>query len=254
MSEDGFKKSSLRDTLESLVVTVILAVFGTTFVVQAFKIPSGSMEKTLLIGDHLLVNKFLYAVPTPWIERLLPYRDVRRGDIVVFKFMWPADPGLPTEHYVKRVVGLPGDRIRIQNRRVFINGTPYPEPFVNHIDPARHFPQDDFPSPEFNEVSSVRAGWLLEMEDQVQNGELIVPEGRYFVLGDNRESSLDSRFWGFVPRQVISGRPLLVYWSYEATREDYARDSLKDKIGQTLDLIIHFPFKTRWRRMFQLVH
>ncbi len=253
MSE-GFKKSSLRDTIESLVVTVILAVFGTTFVVQAFKIPSGSMEKTLLIGDHLLVNKFVFANPTPGIGFLLPYREVRRGDIIVFKYMWPSDPAQPIEHYVKRIVGLPGDRIRIVNRQVFINGQPYTEPFVYHNNPGVHSAGDDFPTSDYDFVARARPDWLPELEDNIRNGELVVPEGKYFAMGDNRESSADSRFWGFVPREVISGKPLIVYWSYESTREDYAKNSWIDKIGQTLDLIIHFPFKTRWQRMFHLVH
>jgi signal peptidase I len=253
MSE-GFKKSPLRDTFESLVVTVILAVFGTTFVVQAFKIPSGSMEKTLLIGDHLLVNKFIYAVRTPWIEHLLPYREVRRGDIIVFKYMWPSDRSLPGEHYVKRIVGLPGDRIRIVNRQVFINGQPYSEPWVYHVNPEIHSAGDDYPTSDFDFVARARPEWLPELEEQTHNGELVVPEGRYFAMGDNRESSADSRFWGFVPREVISGSPLVVYWSYETTRDEQARTSMSEQIGQTLDLIIHFPFKTRWRRTFHLVH
>jgi signal peptidase I len=247
MSE-GFKKSPLRDTIESLVVTVILAVFGTTFVVQAFKIPSGSMEKTLLIGDHLLVNKFVFAVPTPWIERVMPYRDIRRGDIVVFKFMWQAG-----EHYVKRVVGLPGDRLRVVNRQIYINGQPYAEPFVYHYDPERHFAGDDFPTSDFDFVSRARADWLPEMDEQIREGELLVPPGHYFVMGDNRESSSDSRFWGFVPREVITGKPLVVYWSYETSRDEFAMNSWGDRIKQTFDLVVNFFSKTRWRRTFYWV-
>ena len=224
MSE-GFKKSPLRDTIESLVVTVILAVFGTTFVVQAFKIPSGSMEKTLLIGDHLLVNKFVFAIPTPWVERVLPYREIRRGDIVVFKFMWQ-----PGEHYVKRVVGLPGDRLHIVNRQIYINGQPYAEPFVYHYDPERHFAGDSFPTSDFDFVSRARPDWLPEMDEQIHDGELVVPPGHYFVMGDNRESSSDSRVWGFVPREVITGKPLVVYWSYETSRDEFAKDSWPDRI------------------------
>jgi len=250
---EGFKKSPLRDTIESLVVTVILAIFGTTFVVQAFKIPSGSMENTLLIGDHLLVNKFIFAVPTAWINRILPYRDVRRGDIVVFKYMWPSDRTQPGEHYVKRVVGLPGDRLHVVNRQVYINGQPYAEPFVYHYDPDRHFAGDDFPTADFDFVSRARPDWLPEMEDQIRNGELVVPPGRYFMMGDNRESSSDSRFWGFVPREVISGKPLIVYWSFETTREEYAMSSWADRFKQTFDLVVNFYSKTRWRRTFHWV-
>ena len=251
---EGFKKSPLRDTFESLVVTVILAVFGTTFVVQAFKIPSGSMEKTLLIGDHLLVNKFVFGFPPNFIDRVFPYREVRRGDIVVFKFMWSSNRSQRGEHYVKRVVGLPGDRIRIDHRRIFVNGKPYAEDWVYHHDPERHSAGDDFPTSDFDFVSRARADWLTEMEEQVRNGELVVPPGRYFVMGDNRESSSDSRFWGFVPREVITGKPLIIYWSYESTREEFAKDSWRDRITQIFDLVVNFISKTRWRRTFHWVH
>jgi len=250
---EGYKKSSVRDTFESLVVTVILAVFGTTFILQAFKIPTGSMETTLLIGDHLLVNKFVFASPKGWLARLLPYREIRRGDIVVFKFPPSADQSQSGEHFVKRVVGLPGDHVRIQHRKVIVNGQPYDEPFVRHTYLDQLRPGDDFPPAEDAYMSGATTRWTLDMQNYVRNGELTVPPARYFVMGDNREQSWDSRFWGFVPRELITGRPLVIYWSYETSRDEYARNSLSDRVSQTLDLVIHFFTKTRWRRTLDLV-
>ena len=250
---EGPKKSPTRDTLESLVVTVILAVFGTTFVIQAFKIPTGSMETTLLIGDHLLVNKFAFAYPTGKLARVLPYREIRRGDVVVFKFPPSEDTSQAGEHFVKRVVGLPGDRVRILHRQVFVNGQVLEEPFVHHTYLDQLRPGDDFPLGTSDYLRGMTTPWSDELPDHVKDGELVVPPGHYFVMGDNREQSWDSRFWGFVPRELVTGRPLIIYWSYETPREEYTRNSVWDKVTQTADLIIHFFTKTRWRRTFGLV-
>jgi signal peptidase I len=250
---EGHKKSSTRDTLESLVVTVILAIFGTTFVLQAFKIPTGSMENTLLIGDHLLVNKFVYAYPTGLLARLLPYREIRRGDVVVFKFPPSEDQTQSGEHFVKRVVGLPGDRVRIFHRQVLVNSEALKEPFVRHTYLDQLRPGDDFPPSPSEYLRGSTSDWGVEMQNHIRNGELVVPPGHYFVMGDNREQSWDSRFWGFVPRELISGKPLLVYWSYETTRDDYTRTSFGDRLAQTFDLVLNFFSKTRWRRTFGLV-
>ncbi len=247
------KKSSTRDTVESLLVTVILAIFGTTFILQAFKIPTGSMETTLLIGDHLLVNKFAFAAPQGWLARVLPYREIRRGDIIVFKFPGRDDPVNSGEHFVKRVVGVPGDRIRIFHRQVFVNGQPYAEPFVHHTYLDQMRPGDDFPPAGNDYLSGATTGWTDEMASYLQKGELVVPPGHYFAMGDNREQSWDSRFWGFVPRELITGKPLIIYWSYETPRDEYGRNTFFDRASQIVDLIIHFPTKTRWRRTFGLV-
>jgi signal peptidase I len=250
-------KSSTRDTFESLVVTVILAVFGTTFVLQAFKIPTGSMEDTLLIGDHLLVNKFIFAAQGGFLARILPYRELRRRDVIVFKFTPTSDDQTePGEHFVKRVIGLPGDHIRIFHRQVFVNGVRQDEPYVRH-DPAyadELRPGDDFPPPDSEYLSGATSAWDAEIASYVKNGELIVPPGKYFVMGDNREQSWDSRFWGFVSRNVVTGRPLLIYWSFITPRDEYLHNSLSDRISQVVDLIIHFPTKTRWRRTLKFVH
>ena len=251
---EPYKKSATRDTFESLVVTVILAIFGTTFVVQAFKIPTGSMEDTLLIGDHLLVNKFVFAVRAV-LSRVLPYRDIRRRDVIVFKYPSSDDEAQePGEHFVKRVIGVPGDRIRVDHRRLFVNGQEQNEPYVRHAFPPDDVrPGDSFPPApgEYLPGSTVR--WSTEIQNYIKNGELVVPAGRYFVMGDNREESWDSRFWGFAPREVISGRPLIIYWSFETPRNEYQRSSLGDRLAQSLDLIIHFFSKTRWLRTLKLV-
>jgi signal peptidase I len=253
--DETIKKSSTRDTFESLVVTVILAIFGTTFVLQAFKIPTGSMKNTLLIGDHLLVNKFIFAPPDGVLARLLPYRDLRRGDVVVFKFTPTDGQTEPGEHFVKRVIGVPGDQIRIFHRQVFVNGKAQDEPYVRH-DP-RYVDQlrsgDDFPPPENEYLSGTTSSWDAEISSVVQKGELVVPPGKYFVMGDNREESWDSRFWGFVSRSVVIGRPVLIYWSFDTAPDEYVHTSLSDRISQVVDLIVHFPTKTRWRRTFNFV-
>ncbi|HEV2178418.1 MAG TPA: signal peptidase I [Terriglobia bacterium] len=247
------KKSAARDTFESLIVTVILAVFGTTFVIQAFKIPTGSMENTLLVGDHLLVNKFAFAGEAHSAAGLLPYREIHRGDVLVFKFPGAVEEAQePGEHFVKRVIGVPGDHIKIVHRQVFVNGQALEEPYVHHDYPDQVRPGDDFPgSPEF--LSEATPEWAQDYSNHVRNGELVVPPDSYFMMGDNREHSWDSRFWGFVPRPLVSGRPLLIYWSFATPEEEYTQTSFSDRVSQTADLVFHFFSKTRWRRTFRFV-
>ena len=253
MAED-IKKSSLRDTFESLVVTVILAVFGTTFVIQAFKIPTGSMENTLLIGDHLLVNKFAFAWQFGALRHLEPYREPQRGDVLVFKFPGSGEEAQePGEHFVKRLIGVPGDHIRIVHRQVFRNGQALQEPYLHHDYPGEVRPGDDFPPPSPASLPGTTPEWAESLENNVKNGDLVVPPGEYFVMGDNREHSWDSRFWGFVPSELISGRPLLIYWSFETPEQEYLQTSIGDRISQMFVLVIHFFTKTRWRRTFRIV-
>jgi len=240
-------RASLREYAESLLVTVILALFGTSFVVQAFKIPSQSMEETLLVGDHLLVNKFIYGGRGAWYDRWLPYRDVRRGDIIVFKF--PFDEHA---HYVKRVIATPGDRLKIVDQQVFVNGERLVETYKVH-DPATYDPfGDNFPpaQPGFLQ-RSLRPEWAGQILSHVQNSELVVPPGNYFVMGDNRDHSWDSRYWGFVGREAIMGRPLIIYWSVDATSADYTDRSFFGRITGIGRTLAHLPMKTRWSRMFR---
>jgi signal peptidase I len=235
---------------ESLLVTILIALFGTTFILQAFKIPSESMQPTLLIGDYLLVNKFIFEGRGAWYERFLPYRPIQRGDIIVFKF--PFDDH---QHYVKRVIGLPGDRIRIFEQRVYVNGQPIIEPYVVH-DPAFEDPfGDNFPPVNSNFFRmGVRPEWADQILDHVVRGELVVPPGHYFALGDNRDHSLDSRYWGFVSADSVMGRPMLVYWSVRATGSDYADRDLSSALYRMIDTARHLGARTRWHRLFHTVH
>jgi signal peptidase I len=231
-----------RSTLAEWTVTIILLLFGVTTLVQAYVIPTGSMEDTLLIGDHLLVDKLAYAPAGPVSKYLLPYQSIKRGDIIVFRY--PVDV---SQTYVKRVVGVPGDRIRLENKQVIRNGERIVEPYVYHkmdyIDSYR----DNFPG----EPNTPLAGSAAEMlEKHKVNGEVVVPPGFYFAMGDNRDSSFDSRYWGFVPRANIIGKPLIIYWSYDAPTEALASSSIS--LDHALDLVQNFFVKTRWRRTFQL--
>lgn len=252
-SSAASSRASLKaviDFLESLIVTILLAVFGTTFIVQAFKIPSESMEPALLVGDHLLVNKFLFEGNGAWYDKLLPYRPVRRGDIIVFKFPYDDHP-----HYVKRVIGLPGDRIRIANRGVYVNGQRLAEPYAVH-DPSADDPFDDnFPpaNRHFMEFG-LRPEWASQIMKYVQHDELVVPPERYFVMGDNRDHSWDSRYWGFVDRDAIMGRPMVIYWSVDATASDYTDRSLFGSARGIERTLLHVASRTRWHRMLREVH
>jgi signal peptidase I len=245
-------QTTFSEYLESLLVTVILALFGTSFVVQAFKIPSQSMERTLLVGDHLLVNKFIFGGQGAWYEKLLPYRELERGDIIVFKF-----PYLDHPHFVKRVIGLPGDRLKIVDQQVYVNGTPLNEPYVVH-DPNSGYGDPlnyNFP-PVGNQMylSSLQPEWARDIRKYIQGDELVVPPGKYFAMGDNRDHSLDSRYWGFVDRDAIMGRPFLIYWSINANSMDYGNTTFGERILGIFDTLRHLPARTRWNRMLHTVH
>jgi signal peptidase I len=243
--------TTLREYAESLLVTVILALFGTSFVVQAFKIPSQSMEQTLLVGDHLLVNKFIFGGRGDWYDRFLPYRAIRRGDISVFKF-----PFAEHAHYVKRVIAAPGDRVKIVDQQVYVNGRPLAEPYVVH-DPAAPFDSygDNFPPVNRHFLRrNLQPEWAEQILASVENGDLVVPPNKYFVMGDNRDHSWDSRYWGFVDREAVMGRPIVIYWSIDATSADYTDRSFFGRLVGLVDALAHLPMKTRWGRMLRGVH
>jgi signal peptidase I len=216
-----FRKSTVREYFESIVVTAIIALFATTFVVQAFKIPTGSMESNLLIGDHLLVNKFVYGVHDGPFSMLFPYKELKRGDVIVFKY-----PKEPEVAYVKRLIGLPGETVEMVGHTIYINGKPLAENYTQFIDP----------------------GSIYE-----HYGPYHVPEDSYFAMGDNRDNSLDSRFWGFVPRGHILGKALAIYWSYETPRDEYLQIGLSDRAKQFADVFLNFFTKTRWRRTLRII-
>jgi len=233
-----------RGAIAEWTVTILLLLFGTTTLVQAFVIPTGSMEDTLLIGDHLLVDKLAYAPPGPVSKHLLPYSDVKRGDIIVFRY--PIDIN---QTFVKRVIGVPGDHIRLENKQVYLNGKKLAEPYKYHKTEYIDSYRDNFPG-EPNVAVFPPAQVMLE--SNVKKGEVVVPPDNYFAMGDNRDSSLDSRYWGFVPRKNIIGKPLIIYWSYDAPTDRLASPTIG--FDHMLDLAQNFFVKTRWSRTFKLIH
>jgi len=233
-----------RGAIAEWTVTILLLLFGTTTLVQAFVIPTGSMEDTLLIGDHLLVDKLAYAPPGPVSKHLMPYSDVKRGDIIVFRY--PVDIN---QTFVKRVIGVPGDRIRLENKQVYLNGQKLVEPYKYHKTEYIDSYRDNFPG-EPN-VALLPPGQVM-LEHNVVKGEVVVPPDNYFAMGDNRDSSLDSRYWGFVPRKNIIGKPLIIYWSYDAPTERLASPTVG--LDHIMDLAQNFFTKTRWNRTFKLIH
>jgi len=241
-------RADLPASLQSLLVTVVIAIFIVTFVVQAFQIPSESMEDTLLIGDYLLVDKLRYGGGS-FGDGVMPYRRIHRGDIIVFKY--PVDP---KQHFVKRVIALPGDHLRLQNRKVYVNGNPLSEPYVRYTGRVSEPFRDDFPQLTIV-PPGLEGGWWLQMKKLVEDNQLIVPDGNYFVMGDNRDDSLDSRYWGFVPRENVIGRPLLIYWSVRSMDQDMPDSpTAGDKIFHFAYAVTHLFQITRWDRTFRLVH
>lgn len=221
------KKSTFREYYEALLIALVFVNFARIFAFQAFKIPSGSMEDNLKIGDHIIVNKFIYGPKDPIASRLLPLRDVRRGDVIVFRF--PEDP---ETDFVKRVIGLPGETLTIRDKRVFIDGEEIAEPYVVFDDPRTFKRNHPYSSRD-------------------QFGPFVIPADSYFAMGDNRDHSHDSRFWGTVPRSMIKGRAFMVYWSIDIApeQESTARARLRE-LGR---VVLNFFTKTRWKRTFFVV-
>jgi signal peptidase I len=214
MAEATFQKSTVREYFESIVVAVILALFVRTFVFQAFKIPTGSMKPNLLVGDHLLVNKFIFAPAATWFERaLLPMRPIDRGDVIVFKF-----PEEPERDFIKRVIGLPGDTLELKNQTIHINGMPLLEPYAHYLFPP------------------VGEGQADSFDLRRKYGPVSVPAGHYFMMGDNRDDSQDSRFWGFLPASYVKGRALFIYWSFDTPDDGSAPTSF---LGVRWDRLLH---------------
>jgi signal peptidase I len=228
-------RSLLFEYLEALLIAVIFAVFARTWAFQAFKIPTGSMEENLLIGDHILVNKFVYGPAASPLERfLLPVHTVRRGDVVVFKF--PEDP---TRDFIKRCIGLPGDEIEIVDKTVFVNGKKVEDQGYTYHSDLHTYPRSDF----------LESG----MRQRDNFGPMVVPPGSYFFMGDNRDNSNDSRFWGTVPAEYIKGRAFVVYWSFENSLETAAWPGYRSKAKQLVNVFLRFFTHTRWERTLRLV-
>jgi len=225
------KRNAVREYFELIVETALFVFFVMTFVVQAFQIPTGSMEDTLLVGDFLLVNKFAYAEPLfPLEDFIIPNKELERGDIVVFKY-----PKQLSKDFVKRLIALEGDEIKIEDKQVYINGSPVIEDYKIHNDTQVYTESNSY-----------------HYDDYIRDnfGPLIVPPGQCFVLGDNRDNSMDSRYWGTLPLNYIKGRPWIIYFSYKAERDAYLKTSLKEKLKR----LVKFIPLARWNRMFKIIN
>ncbi len=253
----GKRAKPLRESfIRVWAPTLVAAIFIITFNVQAFEIPSGSMEKTLLIGDHLLVDRIRFAPPPHWLPGVLPYRPVRHGDIMVFMTPVRSEKGV---HLVKRVIGLPGDRIRLVNGVVYRNGRPLREPYAlrQPVGCNATLPNPALQNwPDGGPLAYTTERWAATEGQYIHDGQVVVPPGNYFVMGDNRLCSFDSRYWGFVPRANIIGRPEVVYWSYRSKASQYGlpgHGNIAASVESWPSVLWHLPTRTRWERTFHIV-
>jgi len=247
------KEEKPRETtvefLASLAGVLVTGLFIITFILQAFEIPSSSMEDTLLIGDHVFVNREQFAPQTRWLGPLLPYRDIRRGDIVVF--LSPEEKGL---FVVKRIIGIPGDKIHLRDGVVYRNGEKLDEPYVRHKLADYNPYRDNFPAVPPSEMYGVRnQEWQFALPSHLEAGDLVVPPNSFFGMGDNRDVSYDSRYWGFIPRANVIGRPMFIYWSFTTPPDQYQMREVGDRLGFLAHIVIHFFDETRWSRTFKAV-
>jgi signal peptidase I len=242
-------RETMVEFLASLAGLLVIVLFAMTFVLQNFEIPTSSMEDTLLIGDHVIVNREVFAPPSHWIGSLMPYREIHRGDTVVF--LSPEEPGL---FVVKRIIGIPGDHIHLRDGVVYRNSERLTEPYVKHEGESYDPYRDNFPALPPSEMYGVKnEKWTAEFQSHIDGGDIVVAPQSYFAMGDNRDVSYDSRYWGFIPRQNIIGRPLLIYWSFVTPPDQYLKQAMSDRIGFVVHIIIHFFSDTRWSRTFRIV-
>jgi signal peptidase I len=243
-------RETMVEFLASLAAVLVTGLFIITFVVQAFEIPSSSMEDTLLIGDHVFVNRIVFAPKTAWVGPMLPYREVRHSDIVVF--LHP-DAAYAGTYVVKRIMGVPGDRIHLRNGEVYRNGEKLNEPYVQHDrDEASDFYRNNFPAVPPSDPN-ISPKWEGELASYIQDGDLVVPPGHYFAMGDHRGVSLDSRYWGFIPQENIIGRPMFIYWSFNTPSDQYTKTGMADRLGFLAHVVFHFFDETRWNRTLKVV-
>jgi signal peptidase I len=247
------KKETLPESITGIAAVLVSGLFIITFVLQAFEIPSGSMENTLLVGDHVFVDRLTPTLKAGYTGPVMAYRQIRHGDVIVFLHPDPAQQGT---YVVKRIMGVPGDRIHLRNGVVYRNGEALNEPYVlpkQNYDPFRdEFPK--YPPPVVSDVSPEQiAEWTSVLRENIQGEDLVVPKNSYFGMGDHRENSLDSRYWGLIPRENIIGRPLFIYWSFETPEYQYKKTLMTDRVSFVGHVILHFFDETRWRRMFHLI-
>ena len=243
------------EALASICVVLVIGLFLFAFVFQNFEIPSASMEKTLLIGDHVVVDRVTLSPPTKWAP-FVHYRPVRRGDVIVFLKPNPESPDLIL---VKRAIAVAGDRLHLQHGTVYVNGVPQVEPYAlqpaDDGDPQHAYTpyRDDFPTVAPSPDEQLTAVWRDDLPTHIQNGDLVVPPGKVFAMGDNRTESLDSRYWGFVPVENIEGRPMTVYWSFRTPADQEYKTTVGDRIGFAVHELTHVFSDTRWKRTFHVI-
>jgi len=246
------EKEKEQETVPELVASIasvlVIGVFIITFCMQAFEIPTPSMVKTLLIGDHVFVDRICLAPKNSWLDKLIPYRDPKRGDIIVF--LSPSEPGL---FVVKRVVGVPGDRIHLRAGNVYRNGELQQEPYAIHSQGDYNPYRDDFPAVQPSRADQLAPAWELSRPDYIVGQDLVVPPNSYFAMGDNRDVSYDSRYWGFIPRENVVGRPMFIYWSFQTPGDQFRKTSVGDRISFFVHILTHFFTETRWSRTFHVV-
>jgi signal peptidase I len=243
------------EALASICTVLVVGLFAMAFIFQNFEIPSGSMEKTLLIGDHVVVDRATLAPPTKWAP-FVHYRPVHRGDVIVF--MKP-NPEAPDMILVKRAIGIPGDHIHLRKGVVYLNGVAQNEPYAGmpaddgDLQHAYNPYRDDFPSVTPGPEEQVTEQWRQELPTVIQGDDIVVPPGKVFAMGDNRTESLDGRYWGFVPDQNIMGRPMFVYWSFKTPADQEDKTSAGDRIAFMFHILIHVFDGTRWSRTFHVI-
>jgi signal peptidase I len=253
--QDEKPRETTVEFLASLAGVLVTGLFIITFILQAFEIPSASMVKTLLVGDHVFVNRVQFSPRTKWLGPLIPYSEIHHGDIVVFLSV---DPRTPELYIVKRIIGLPGDRIHLRDGVVYRNGQKLDEAaYVQHS--SQQFQSEDtayrdnFPAVSAGDQGNVIDEWKLTMADHIENGEIVVPPNSYFGMGDNRDVSLDSRYWGFIPKENVIGRPMFIYWSFETPEDQYQQKEVGQRLAFLGHVIIHFFDETRWKRTLNMV-
>jgi signal peptidase I len=260
-SGDEKPKETTVEFLASLAAVLVTGLFIITFVMQAFEIPSSSMENTLLIGDHVFVNRVQFAPKSSGLGRLFPYRDPRRGEIVVF--LHPDLQRYAGTYVVKRIIGVPGDRIHLRNGVVYRNGEALDEPYVDHDADNTPTPperpsetwlyRNSFPAVSPSYEDDLSADWSTDLASHIQGEDLVVPPDSFFAMGDHRGVSMDSRYWGFIPRANLIGRPMFIYWSFETPEGQYTKTSWGERILFLGKVVLHFFDETRWKRTLQVV-